>query len=117
MTPKSEEITEVRERLDKHDERLRKVESFIEILPRIESKLDGLVKANHGETIAVMLEQAKGRDRDIKALKERADQTTEKFWKVAIVIALILGALQGIGVDLTSMIPGGGNPVEIVGNP
>lgn len=45
------------------------------------------------------MEQSKARDKELVDLREkvkdregRANQTTEKFWKIAIVIAPILGS-------------------------
>src|SRR5690554_2519453 len=100
------EITGIQRRLEQHDERLRMVEQSLAVLPRIEEKIDKLVAADYGESLAILKEQAKSRDREIAALRDTAkelsaasEKTSEKFWKIAIVIALILGALQGLGVD------------------
>ena len=89
-------------RIDNHDIRLRAVEQSLSILPRMEKKIDQLVEADHGGSLAVMKVEARARDKEIAELRTSANQTTEKFWKVAIVIALILGALQGVGIDLTT---------------
>ena len=121
---KNNTLSDLNQRINRHDERLRAVEQALAVLPRIEDKIDKLVEADHGGTIAVMREQAKARDREIKGLKEQttslektASETTEKFWKIAIVIALILGALQGLGVDLTGVIPGDTIPIEPIDQP
>lgn len=96
-------LHKLEKRIDDHDVRLRVVENHMAVLPRIEEKIDKLSEKDYQSVIAVMREQAKVRDREIEILKEKADQTTEKFWKVAIIFALLLGALQGIGIDIPAI--------------
>jgi hypothetical protein len=73
----------------------------------MDGKLDRLIHADHGRELSFMEAREDARDArlgriedDLDALAKTSDKTAEKLWKVAIVVALILGAVQAAGVDL-----------------
>lgn len=118
---------EARRILENHDNRLRAVEisatTLVEILPRIETKLDEVLKSDHGNALTEIRGEIKGMDRELENHKENVDRKFKdydkdhkelsenvtalqaKVWRALIVIAIIVGALHGLGVlDLTSIV-------------
>lgn len=124
----------VMETLSKHDERIRSVEQSLEAVPRIETKIDQLLEAGPVEKMAVYRErlgsqqdtiesledelddEVEKREETIDALEreysertdeleERLDELAKKVWRSAVIAALVIGVLHGLGVvDLTGLI-------------
>lgn len=102
------EMTHIKDRLDQHDFRLRAVESNLAVLPQINTKLDRLIDAEHGTTLAVQETRLASLETDVAAMKSEVGFVRDriKSWKtpVGILIMIVTAASVAamVGVDISS---------------